>query len=178
MSRFSVASEISNAIASVSDWDRASALRKLVLQLCGPMLNSHPVTSHGDTVTTACQQTLARAYDSLREAFQSGLIDEVGVAIFATDGQREHVICALARMTGLRAERIEPAFYGPSADFLLVICRIHNFAWSSVKALLTLHQSQMSGIEIAELHEEYHRIPIQAAKRFGRFLHVHLVGST
>lgn len=175
MSRFSVSSEISNAIGSTSDMGRTAALRKLVQKLSEPASVPPPSSALcGDVIATLRQRTLARINDTMRASFRNVLIDELNVVIFANEGKRDHVICGLSRMTGLPADKIDRAFCGTSADFLLVLCRTHNFAWSSVKALLALHAMTIDNAGIEEMHEEYHHIPIQAAKRIGRFLHVHL----
>lgn len=175
MARYSISSELCSAIGAASNADRVEALRKLARSLSDPLPRQpHSSALCGDVIATLHQQTLAKIYESLRINFRDGPIDEVDVAIFATDGKRDHVICALSRLMGLPAERVELAFSGESTDLLLVICRTHNFAWSSVRALLELHHTRINPAVLEELHAEYHLMPLEAARRFGRFLHVHM----
>ena len=171
---FSVSSEINRAIAYRSNGERTSALRDIISKLSEPVPDEHATSTQPEPmVTLSHQQNLARIYDRLHREHLAAPINELDVIGFANNQQLDHIVCVLARLTGLPTECIELAFAGLRPDLLLTICRMHNFAWSTLKLLLDCRKSPPTAVKLDELCDEYHGIPLAQAQRFGRFLNVH-----
>jgi uncharacterized protein (DUF2336 family) len=77
-----------------------------------------------------------------------GTLAEADVAAFATAGQFEEAVCAMAYITGLTVPSIERLFKEPEAELLLVVGRAMNWGWPTLKELLPLR-----GEEAAQPHQ-------------------------
>ena len=167
-----------NILAAVSigiDKDRVEALRKVALMLHREASGTGGATSvRAEVMAVLHHQSMARAYQTVRDLSLSHEVDELDIMDFAKQRDYPQTVCAIAHLAHLPVEIADRLFSIDAADLLLVACRAQNFAWSTAKLLLALRASgpPAAGVE-RNLCDDYHAMPVMMAQRFGRFLRAH-----
>jgi len=119
---------------------------------------------------------LAQVFETLRLKHQQkpGL-GEVNAVLFARAGDRTSLQCVLALLFELPVMAVQHALRAENPNLLLIMARSKNFAWSSVRAIMTVapHTEQDSLLEY-ERCEDYHAIAIVDCERLVRLIKVHL----
>ena len=171
----SPSSNILAAVAMTADKDRVEALRRVALLL---HQNRHAEgeakTVRAEVMEVLHNQSMARAYQTLRDLGISRDIGELDVMEFAQKSDCALTVCAIALLAHLPVNIAGRLFTADVADLLLVVCRAQNFAWSTVRLLLELRFAGAPSVATERvLCDEYHDMPIAMAQRFGRFLRAH-----
>ena len=164
--------DIMLAVTMPGDRERVEALRRVAARL---RFDSAPAASVREEVLAVLhQQSMARAYHTLRELSFAEPIGELHVMRFAGDGERELAACAIAGIAHLPVHVAEQLLGGGDADMLLVVCRAQNFAWSTMRLLLALRpEAPLAQADERALCDDYHDMPLALAQRFGRYLRAH-----
>lgn len=173
--RFSFSAEIASAVGLNSAPDRLAALRRVARDLAGIPLSQHDSWNNQVNPCAALhRQNLAKAFQRLRDLAPCAPAGELDLVAYAQAGERELVICALAEISHFSPDTVAGFLASDRPCLMLLVCRMQNFAWSSVKLVLMLCQ-QPPGQALDEdwLCDEYHRTPIRLAQRFCRFLQIH-----
>ena len=173
--RISLSHDIMVAVTIGEDRKRVEALRSVALRLHSDKSDELSGTSVRDEVLAVLrQQSMARAYQALRELSFIEPIGELNIMHYARDGKREMTICAIAQIAYLPVDVADRMFTAAAPDILLVICRAQNFAWSTLRSMLAMHRSAPLASEVEqELCDDYHAMPLALAQRFGRYLRAH-----
>ena len=171
----SISAALITAISLQGDQQRLNALRGLARQLADCRAAKTPAAPHEPNVEPSSrQQSLASAYAKQRAAAKAHGVDELDLAAYARIGDRDMVICGLAALTNFSTDRMDAFLASDRPDLTLVVCRIHNFAWSTVRLILGLRwQGAHPPDDADSLCDDYHDIPVATAQRFGRFLRLH-----
>ena len=164
--------DIMLAVTMAGDRERVEALRRIAGRLHDGGRDS-AASVRDEVLAVLHQQSMARAYQTLRELSFAEPIDELHVMRFAAEGQRELAACAIANLAHLPVHIAERLFAACSADMLLVVCRAQNFAWSTLRLLLSLRADPLTDAEEQALCDDYHDMPLALAQRFGRYLRAH-----
>lgn len=171
----SISAALITAVSLQGDQQRLNALRSLARELADRRpANTPDAARELDAEPSSRQQSLASAYAKQRAVAQAHGVDELDIAAYARIGDRDMVICGLAALTNFSTDRMDAFLASDRPDLTLVVCRIHNFAWSTVRLILALRwQGARPPDDADSLCEDYHDIPVATAQRFGRFLRLH-----
>lgn len=163
------------AVALTADMDRVEALRRVALLLHQDRhAEGEAKTARAEVMEVLHNQSMARAYQTLRDLGLSRDIGELDVMQFAQQSDYALTVCAIAHLAHLPVDIAERLFTASVADLLLVACRAQNFAWSTVRLLLATRPAGAPAAAAERaLCDEYHDMPIVMAQRFGRFLRAH-----
>ncbi len=116
-------------------------------------------------------QLLEAALAEVRALDAARKLDEVAIQGFATAAKREHVICAVAVITGLGIAAAERAMMGPDRDTNLIIGKAMSWSWPTVRAVLKLRPEVEQAEHILEKsRESFENLSPTTAQRVLRFL--------
>jgi uncharacterized protein (DUF2336 family) len=98
-------------------------------------------------------------------------LNEAEVLAFAEAGKLEHVICAVAIITGLGIAAAERAMMGPDRDTNLIIGKALSWSWPTMRAVLKLRPVEEQAEHIMEKSRDgFDNLSPTTAQRVLRFL--------
>jgi uncharacterized protein (DUF2336 family) len=152
---------------------RETARRRLAQSLPG-------VRSTVDAAVEQSAQTVEAAVASARDYSQAlaavqalaeeRRLDESDLIDFASNGQLEETICALAYLIGLSVTAAERLFDGLETDLLLVVGKSQGWSWRLVRALLRLRSPTPSAHTLRRAQETYDGLSPSTSQRVVHFL--------
>lgn len=123
----------------------------------------------------ANEAQMASAFEFLREAHIRQPLNELNVAAFARAKESAQTICAFALMLELPVSTVANATFASNPALLMILCRSQNFAWSSVKSMLTLAPAIYNDPTLElERCDDYHGLSLHESERLFRLVKVHL----
>lgn len=115
----------------------------------------------------------SRALETVGELADKRQLAEADLAGFAGEGRFEEAVCALSCLASLSLPAVERLFRDAEVDLLLVVCRAHNWAWATVKALLALRGPDgASAHQIKRAFDTYDQLSPATSQRVVHFLKV------
>jgi uncharacterized protein (DUF2336 family) len=98
-------------------------------------------------------------------------LNEAELQAFAQGGKLEHVICAVAVITGLGIAASERAMMGPDRDTNLIIGKALSWSWPTMRAVLKLRPAEEQAEHMLEKSREgFENLSPATAQRVLRFL--------
>lgn len=109
-----------------------------------------------------------RSVASLKNA---GELDEITLMGFLRSGQMNEVVSALATFSGSTFDLVAQLFKSDRNEALLIPCKVADFEWSTVRALLRSRPEQhgIVDMEMDQLRQDYQRLTHSTATRVLRF---------
>lgn len=161
--------------ATLSDLSRALNERSTVgrSNLLHNYLNQLLEENDGEEI--ANQERMGSAFGLLRQLHLRQPLNELNIAAFACANEVTQAICAFALVLDIPVSTVASAVYSRNTSLLLILCRSQNFAWSTVKTLLSLYPSYPDD-RLLEMERcnDYHALSIHESERLFRLVKVHL----
>ena len=153
---------------------RETARRRLAQSLPGGVRSSVDAAVEQSAQTVEAAVASARDYSQALAAVQAlaeeRRLDESDLIDFASNGQLEETICALAYLIGLSVTAAERLFDGPETDLLLVVGKSQGWSWRLVRALLRLRSPTPSAHTLRRAQETYDGLSPSTSQRVVHFL--------
>ena len=124
-----------------------------------------------ETDAVSQSRNYSAALASVEKLRHSAELDDGSLMSVAQAGDENEVIAALAVMCDLSIPFVEKTIIQQQTETLLVMARANDLSWSTVKAILMLHNGRRAPSEskTAQLLASYERLKRQTAQEIMRF---------
>ncbi|MGA2894396.1 MAG: DUF2336 domain-containing protein [Xanthobacteraceae bacterium] len=105
---------------------------------------------------------------------RAGRMDEAALATFAHDGKYEETVAALAALSKVPINVVDPLMAGERPDPVLILCKAAGIGWPTVKSVISANPDikQPSSEEFESAFANYGRLSAPTAQRVVRFWQV------
>jgi hypothetical protein len=121
------------------------------------------------------QRELCAPFETLNLASIRQGLSEIELAAFAMQRNVVSTMCAFAILFDLPVDSPCRALKSTDPSFIVMACKAHKYAWSSVEALLKLQASTCDLSSIEFLMDTYQLISFQDCERLFRLSKMHLL---
>jgi hypothetical protein len=174
--------EIQTAYAPGAETQRGAALASLRKAFLAAALTdengleTHTVSAHGKYASKPAEHGIRRRRIKQTPPSQSCSELQLVEALRQLDHSR--ILCLLAEITRVPFAVVAHVFLGRDHKALLIVARANNFAWSTMRLLVSAHQARFAlagdplgqNLDFERLATEFDEFPRPVAERAMRFI--------
>lgn len=128
-------------------------------------------TSRVEACVTLSGRNISGALQKVQVLQATQSLNELEIVKYASQGERDMIICAVSAMSGLSIISTEKLFTGADADLLLVVGKSLEWQWDSVKTLIGLRAEGVRAAQrLRRAEETYAKLSIESARRVIHFI--------
>jgi uncharacterized protein (DUF2336 family) len=132
------------------------------------------------TQEAAAPRDYRKAQERVQSLHQKGQLNEAAIHQFASGGQYEETVVALALLSNASIEVIKPLMKASRPDGLLFPCKAADLKWPTIKAIVLnrIAHHSMSEHDLEQLKKSFISLSTATAQRTLRFWAVRSAGSS